>query len=388
MSSIFNASNSNNTAIVPSTPNIKLGRVYDIILDDNHPEYPNHKTVGVIKFNIFDEDTFKVQSKNLYPAYPLDSSIRTYPLKGEIVEIITGPEDDELRSDSEYKTFYGRVVSVWNAVNHNHAPEGNSEEEVETDLGEGIEELNVNVLYPNSGDTLLDGRFGNSIRLGGYKGINNDLSTTDNDGKPYTIINNGREFKDGTFFTSEDINKDDSSIYMTSDHIVPLEQVRTKLESSVEKPTLSQYYKGKQIILNSGRLVFNAKDDDIFMTSKESLSISSRDVNIDAEDYIGLDAKKIYLGVGARDADSRFEFEDKKGLAQPVILGDNLEYFLQTLLNHLKRQKLFLEGLEPGSLAAKAKYFGTSMKFTIGILENYINPGGPSRLKSKKTFTE
>lgn len=374
--------------LVPSSPNIKLGRVYDVILDDKHPEYEIYKTVGVIKYNIFDEDNFNVDPSNLFAAYPIDSSLRTYPLKNEIVEIITGPRDDEERSDSEYKTFYGRVVSVWNAVNHNSAPDGESEENVETDLGENIEELNVNVLYPNSGDTLLDGRFGNSIRLGGYKGINNNLSTTDNDGKPYTIINNGRAFKDDTFFTSEDINKDDSSIYMTSDHIVPLEQARTKLESSVEKPTLSQYYKGKQIILNSGRLVFNAKDDDIFMTSKESLTISSKDVNIDAEDYIGLDAKKIYLGVGARDADSRFEFEDKKGLAQPVILGDKLEYFLETLLNHLKRQKLFLEGLEPSSLAAKAKYFGTSMKFTIGILENYINPGGPSRLKSKKTFTE
>lgn len=374
--------------LVPSSPNIKLGRVYDVILDDKHPEYEIYKTVGVIKYNIFDEDNFNVDPTNLFAAYPIDSSLRTYPLKNEIVEIITGPRDDEERSDSEYKTFYGRVVSVWNAVSHNSAPDGESEEEVETDLGENIEELNVNVLYPNSGDTLLDGRFGNSIRLGGYKGINNNLSTTDNDGKPYTIINNGRAFKNDTFFTSEDINKDDSSIYMTSDHIVPLEQVRTKLESSVEKPTLSQYYKGKQIILNSGRLVFNAKDDDIFMTSKESLSISSRNVNIDAEDYIGLDAKKIYLGVGARNADSRFEFEDKKGLAQPVILGNNLEDFLQLLINHMKQTQNYLKGLTPASLTPKAAKLAISTKFTIGILESYINPGGPSFIKSKKTFTE
>jgi len=366
----------------------KLGRVYDIVLDESHPDYPIVNSIGAIRYNIFDDDSFSENPANLFIAYPLDSSIQTTPLKGEIVLIYGGPKDNESRSDSDYKTYYGQVIQVWNAVNHNSLPQGDTDEIVETDLGENIPELIVNNLTRNAGDFILDSRFGNSIRLGGYKGNFNSLSDDSNNGSPYTIINNGRSFDKDSYSTTENINKDDSSIYMTSNHIVPLEQVRTKLESSVEKPTLSQYYKGKQIILNSGRLVFNAKDDDIFMTSKESLSISSRDVNIDAEDYIGLDAKKIYLGVGARDADSRFEFEDKKGLAQPVILGNNLEDFLQTVIDHMKQTQNYLKGLTPASLTPKAAKLAISTKFTVQILESYINPGGPSRLKSKKTFTE
>ena len=372
-----------------SLSKLRLGRVYDVVLDETHKDWALTKTVGAIKYNIYDEDDYKQSSNSLFIAYPLDSTSFTMPLKGEIVVIHSGPRDDEDRNDSQHKTFYSSIISVWNAVNHNHAPEGDSDRVIETDLGEDIDELFINPLYHSAGDHIIDSRFGNSIRFGGYKGSKNIISDDSNNGKPYIIINNGRETNEDTLLpTSEDINKDDSSIYMTSDHIVPLEQVRTKLESSVEKPTLSQYYKGKQIILNSGRLVFNAKDDDIFMTSKESLSISSRDVNIDAEDYIGLDAKKIYLGVGARDADSRFEFEDKKGLAQPVILGNNLEDFLQTVIDHMKQTQNYLKGLTPASLTPKAAKLAISTKFTIQILESYINPGGPSRLKSKKTFTE
>src|SRR6056300_1699043 len=91
-------------------PNIsvRLGRVYDIVLDENHPDYAIHKTVGVIRYNIFDEDTFNEDPSNLFMAYPYDSTNVTLPLKGEIVELIGGPRDDEERSDSEYKTYYGR----------------------------------------------------------------------------------------------------------------------------------------------------------------------------------------------------------------------------------------------------------------------------------------
>ena len=305
-------------------PNIsvKLGRVYDIVLDESHPDYKFHKTIGAIRYNVFDDDTFEENAQNLYTAFPYDSTVTTLPLKGEVVEIMGGPKDEESRTDSEYKTYYGRVVSGWNAVNHNSLPKGDTDEKVETDLGEDIQELRINQLYPNSGDTLIDGRTGNSIRLGGYKGAKSLIADKSSDAKPYIIINNGRVNKPDTLLpVSEDINKDLSSIYIVSDHLVPLKQSRTKLTSNVEKTVNADKYKGNQIILNSGRLVFNSKEEDIILTAKESLTISSKDVNIDGEDYISIDAKRIYLGENAMIADTQ------QGTPEPVVLGHQLDDF-------------------------------------------------------------
>ena len=360
---------------------VKLGRVYDIVLDESHPDYRFHKTIGAIRYNVFDDDTFEEDAKNLYTAFPYDSTVRTLPLKGEIVEIIGGPKDEEERSDSEYKTYYGRVVSGWNAVNHNSLPKGDTDEKVETDLGEDIQELRINQLYPNSGDTLIDGRTGNSIRLGGYKGTKSLIADKSSDTKPYIIINNGRVNKPDTLLpVSEDINKDLSSIYIVSDHLVPLKQSRTKLTSNVEKTVNADKYKGNQIILNSGRLVFNSKEEDILITSKESLTITSKDVNIDGEDYISLDAKKIYLGSNAMIADTQ------QGTPEPAVLGHQLDDFLSDLLNELDRLANTFKGLTPSNLTPKMVSASLSLKARTKRLRTYLNDSGPSRIKSDKVF--
>jgi len=361
---------------------VKLGRVYDIVLDESHPDYKFHKTIGAIRYNVFDDDTFKENAQNLYTAFPYDSTVRTLPLKGEVVEILGGPKDEEDRTDSEYKTYYGRVVSGWNAVNHNSLPQGDTEEKVETDLGEDIQELRVNQLYPNQGDILIDGRTGNSIRLGGYKGTKSLIADKSSDTNPYIIINNGRVNKPDTLLpVSEDINKDLSSIYIVSDHLVPLEQSRKKLTSNVEKTINTDKYKGNQIILNSGRLVFNSKEEDIILTSKESLTISSKDVNIDGEDYISIDAKKIYLGENAMIADTQ------QGTPEPVVLGHQLDDFLSQLLDELNRLANSFDKLAaPGNVVPIMKSASMSLKSRVNSLRGFLKDSGPSRIKSDKVF--
>ena len=186
-----------------------LGRVYDIILDKQHPLYEQVNCLGAIKFNVFNQDNFKEESENLFTAYPLDSTTRTYPLKNEIVLIVNGPRESANRKDKERKLYYSTVVSVWNAANHNAAPPDDAKY---TDIGKGIDELdNINPLYPNSGDFINDGRFGNSIRLGGYKGSYNILTDNTNDGLPYTIISNGRKLNGSVVdYTVEDINNNNN----------------------------------------------------------------------------------------------------------------------------------------------------------------------------------
>jgi len=360
-----------------------LGRVYDIVLDENHPDFKLTKTIGTIRYNLFDDDSFTEEPENLFIAFPLDSTSRTYPLKNEIIILTPGPRESADRNDSELKVYYSTVVSVWNAANHNAAPANDNSV---TDIGNNAKELdNVNTLYPNHGDHIIEGRFGNSIRLGGYKGYKNIYTDDTNEGNPYTVISNGRPFTGDILQpTIEDINKDDSSIYVTSNHLIPLSQARVKLESNVDKTIIADKYKGAQIIMNSDRLVFNAKKDDIILSSNESLTVSSKDVGIDGEDYISLDAKKIYLGQGAKNKDT------KLGSAEPVILGHRLEDFLQILVDELKVMSKKLSSAKTQDFKAipNLNGYGISLKFTADILQGYINPNGKSKIKSTKTFTE
>jgi hypothetical protein len=75
------------------------------------------------------------------------------------------------------------------------------------------------------GDVIEEGRWGNSIRIGStVKNTPNNWSISGSNGDPILIIRNGQgiQTEEGWVPTIEDINNDDSSIYVTSTQNVPL----------------------------------------------------------------------------------------------------------------------------------------------------------------------
>ena len=99
---------------------------------------------------------------------------------------------------------------------------------VEVSLGEYFKEnINLKPLLPFEGDTIVEGRFGNSIRFGSTTKEAKDktaYSTTGNTGDPITIFRNGQHIEEddnGWEHTIENINKDHSSIYLTSNQVLP-----------------------------------------------------------------------------------------------------------------------------------------------------------------------
>ena len=369
---------------------VVLGRVYDVVLDETHPDYDllgKSQSIGAIRYNIVGSDSFNEVSANLFPAYPLDSFSRKYPLKNEIVLIINGPKDNSTRSDNETKNYYTFVYSTWNSAHHNATPFAEGDTNYEVDLGFDFKERqDIQSLYPNHGDHIIQGRYGNSIRFGGHSGKYNTITTQDNNNYPFTLISNGKfPSYEKSLHTYENINGDPSSIFLTSDHKVDLTQARTKNDSAKKKATLASEYKGAQIILNSNRLVFNSRLDDILLSSRQSITATGLDINLDGKDYIGLDAKKIYLGKAPKDK------EMTEGLPQPVILGDQLERLLGDLFDELNEigsqlsQAVTSAGIPvPNVMAA-----GIALGQISTRLRARINPlGKTSSIKSKKVFVE
>lgn len=95
------------------------------------------------------------------------------------------------------------------------------------------EKSNIRNLFPNEGDVIIEGRFGNSIRFGSTakqskenKNVESPWSTEGREGNPITIIRNGQSKADldfnNWFPIYEDIQNDDSSVYLTSGQTIPI----------------------------------------------------------------------------------------------------------------------------------------------------------------------
>ena len=80
------------------------------------------------------------------------------------------------------------------------------------------------------------------------------------------------------------------------------------LEKKLGETAPDQYDKD-QVILTSGRLLFNAKSDHILLSAETSINLNTNDsVNIDAPTNFVVDTKKVLLG--------------SKDATEPVILGN------------------------------------------------------------------
>lgn len=371
-----------------SNANRSFGRVLDIILDESHPEYEakgGAKAINGVFFryqgNITSEDT----ANNLNFAYQGTGQIKTIPVIGEVVKISSEPTSNKTKLAQTNTNYYTKIVNIWNNPNSNPYIDVYSNQTLDIGKdGEFTEQATINPLKSALGDLQIEGRQGQSIRFTGAKGSANPFVDDSNKGKPVLIVSNGQiETEDGFTTISEDINEDNSSLYFVSDHKIPLTQASDIRKSYDDPPIKANEFKGNQILVNSGRIYFNAKTNDIQLSSIESIGLNTEgSVNIDAKKYLCLDSAKILLGEKARtSADSAKE---------PVLLGNQTERLLDTLFTMLKSMAKDMAKAKTvdGKPIPLLNKRGIQMQPTINVLQRQINPNGPSKIKSKKVFTE
>jgi hypothetical protein len=365
-----------------------FGRVVDIILDENHTEYLNkggarsingvfYKPLGGYK---------KELTPNVLPfAQQSSSHIKTVPIIGEVVEIATMPNLASSTSERSNSKFYTRIVNTWNNANSSVYPDLANNPDTDITSGGTFKELGtVNPIRSTPGDVQIEGRQGQSLRFTGGKGSGNPWVDDENIGFPVTILSNGQSDTEEGFSTlGENIDEDNCSIYLVSNHQIPLTPASEKRDTFDENPEKSDQFKGSQIMLNAGRLYLNAKQADIQLSSIKSIGLNTEgSINIDGSSYLCLDAPKMYLGSKARTS--------SEGNREPVMLGNQTEAFLQNVLN-------LLEGMAKDMARAKTikghpipsiNKRGMQAQPVIRQLKSLINPSGTSQLKSKKVFTE
>lgn len=226
----------------------QIGRVKSIVLGpykggtkELDPDYSSPADLGKIKYELLYSPLGTSFSGGVSePAWPMSGFLKHYPVVNEIVLILTGPSDSLNDSYSNQKRFYFPPYNLWNDSNHNAFPNlnewadflnnsanqpgysGNSVAAPKLPLGYTFGEKFVRNLQPFEGDIILQSRFGQSIRFGSTVPEHKKSNTWSNSGNtddPITIITNEQGYraelsKLDTFI--EDINRDGSSIYMTS----------------------------------------------------------------------------------------------------------------------------------------------------------------------------
>ena len=185
--------------------------------------------IGMIRYTNLN-DTKPQNTGNLPRARPLFKHFSNHPTINEIVHIIEGPKDNN-HEDGHSEPYYFPPVNIygWNA-NNNAQPNTLTQEDIENNSKTGSdphfkEIKNIKPLLPYGGDIMIEGRYGNSIRFGStntQKSPPNNWSNEGIPGNPITIIRNGQSgstegFSDEFSSILEDINEDDSSIYLCSD---------------------------------------------------------------------------------------------------------------------------------------------------------------------------
>jgi hypothetical protein len=411
-----NAGNNFNTNTAQGLSNlITPVRVLSIILDESHPLFSKlggWNSLGTIQYEVVSQPevrTFNEADENIPRAFPANPNLKNYPLINEIVYIISLPNTGIGESSTSTISYYLNLTSLWNHPHHNAYPskanepsppqqkdylqtvEGSvvtvSNNPTQISLGKTfIERSNIRPLLPFEGDVIYEGRWGNSIRLGStVQNANNNWSKAGTNGDPLIIIRNKNNQKNeaGWVPTTENINDDDSSIYVTSTQNIPLKAASSTYisYSDGQQPTIPDEFAGKQIILDSGRLVFNAYNDHLLLSAAKSINLNSQEsVNIDTKKFI-TQADQIFLG--------------KEELAtEPLLLGDTTVQVLKDITLALKQVAQSLKNLESLPVAPnKPATFKllvpmTSVLTTLNSLEKQLGSTPEScTITSKRNFT-
>ena len=349
-----------------STPTNIPARVVDIILDENHPDFleaGGYPSIGAIKF----EGANNLGITNGGYAYPYNPHIKSFPLINETVLIVNLPSRFQNDDPLEVTPFYVNPAGLWNHPNHNAfvnlfngiksskissdlISEVESGNPININLEENIDNLKTELNSPNNpsqqtfienssiqpllpfpGDVIIEGRQGQSIRLGSTSKSNSihtnkwsESSSTKN-GDPIIVVRNGQPLisnSKGWVPTTEDINKDQSSLYLTSTQKLPIGLSSSNFKSFQTLPFLPSNYVNSQIVLNSNKVTINSKDDDILLTSKNNIGLlSNQNINLESKNTTLHTDNLLKLG--------------SKESSESMLLGDKTYNLIKVLIEQM-----------------------------------------------------
>jgi hypothetical protein len=293
---------------------------------------------------------------NVIQARALDANIKNIPIIGEVVMLLKGPTAYNSYFATSQEYYYTNPISIQSSVHQNGLPgvteilPSNTPNNTQNreNARDGLpskssklnqskktidpafaERLDVRPVQPYSGDIILEGRWGQSIRFGStiderreypvkpyWKKGQTDI------GNPIIVISNGTNpgKKQENEFIQENPDTDDSSIWLTSGQELKFTPASTYTPSITDKSVdlyVKNKFAGNQVLITSDRLIFNSKKQEFIVFSKEGIGLSAeKAISIDGKQVVEMESKRINLGLNAK---------------SPVLLGDRTMDWLNEL---------------------------------------------------------
>lgn len=314
---------SNQSNQSPMIDKSDMGIVYHVVLDVDDAvldilEIPSDLKplfIGAIQFR---SNRASTKSDEYLPlAIPYTQNYTSIPTKNEVVRIINA-KGGGFYYERIIKSQIPNVSNADTAINENVVDDkstkptsknysnveatgiarSSSDSSTNYDGFGNYFELNPNIHYLKlyEGDTLIQSRFGQSIRFSAYNNAENIFS-------PTTIIRNGENPETlnagNGISTEENVNNDENIIFLGSgerllDYILPIEN---KKESFFNYPN---ELKGNQILLNSDRIILSAKNAEMIGVAKKDIGFitdgqfsidATQGINITTDNHIFVDTK-------------------------------------------------------------------------------------------------
>ena len=285
---------------------IELAEVINVVRSADDPDYTVNEDIGKAKVRRVVSE-FDRPEESIGYAKPIDARTKSYPLEHELVVVV----------DLNNQPFYFQTANWRQNPNQNAAPffsvskiKGDSQTQQDyqsasagvSRQSSGNEDINVEgdayevrtdvkPLRHRPGDTTVEGRVGQSIRLG-----------RDSDMNPLIQLRVGQrnDVENSDFLKPffEDINEDPTSLYLTSPDVeFPLEPSEN---SDAFQPTTIDFedhlnsaeaspeqYDGAQILAASNRIALNAKEKQLLGFSSGEMSwVSLENFTVDAKQKI------------------------------------------------------------------------------------------------------
>ena len=260
-------------------------------------------------------------------AVPL-GPVKRIPLIGEHVITLTGPTWSADPGDNPQLAYYLTSCNVQDNLNIGILPQtflsgkdqptgqletflnslGNPQKETALDpfIGQTFQEKEtVKPVQPYEGDTILEGRWGQTIRMSSTVEDSPHPEATEGKnlydikacgdweagifgaGSPITFITNGHAPVGGPAkYTKESFENDNSTICMTSGQkLKTFETAQPNLGTGVPRSNKAD---SSQVVISSDRLVFNAKKEYLILAAKRSVQVATPDWAADMNEVLSI----------------------------------------------------------------------------------------------------
>jgi hypothetical protein len=367
--------------------------VYSVILDSTHPKYTDASDIGGVTFRMLSPVT-GIDESQLPIAYPFEKNFIDLPLKNELISIskvgsrhfytrVTSDVSGNKNLSSAYDTITKRFAAVDSDTKlYSDTSKLENYEKVEANniarsTADGISSKNYNgygayfrpvnihrlALY--EGDTLIESRFGQSIRFSAFNNPAKSFAPNliiRNSESPLTQVNSA-----ALSSITEDINRDGSSIVLSSgEYVLPFIPGTIDSKGSTDFQTQPKSFKpypetlkGEQALINSGRIILSAKNAEMMFYAKGNVgfisdgqfSIDTRlGMNVSVNDNISFVTNdrdfQIFSGNGS-------VFLGSKDL-EPLVKGQKLVEILSELIQAIGDMQ-FLTPSGPTAIGPKNK---------------------------------